>query len=873
MSKFIVKLQITLVFESFCSLSDFDFKFIFYLVSRMAISEIHNRFLKLILVKIIFIGFFLFAISSQYTYAQNKIIDSLKAALKSAKHDTTLIKLMIEIGNTEPVYRLGYWDSLRIRCDKAYNQKSNSKLLQNFYGKHYADVLNNLGYVISNEGKVDLAKTYYEKSIILYKETNQTEGLASAYNNLGLVYDFEGNIPKALDYYHQSLKLHEQSKDAKGQILNKEGLAYTLNNIGAIYAQQNEYTKSLDYFLKSKKVREEINDNVGLGESMNNIAYVYDKQGKTKEALTFYLKSLEFKTSFNDMAGVALANNNIGHLYYESGDPFAKSVDSEKSGNEKALFYLNLSLSQYEAIEDKMGIATALINIASVKLRLGELKEAKSLGEKSLSMSKEIGFPSNIQFASKTLSVIYAKLNDFKSAYQMHVLFKQMSDSITNEKNRKLSLQKGFQYEYDKKAIADSLKIADERILTAAQIKQEKTMRFFSLGGLILVLLFSIFIYNRFRVTNKQKKIIEIKEIETQKQNEIIKKQKNIVEEKQKEILDSINYAERIQKSFLATKQHLDSNLNNIVTSSATKTVTSSEVEKSTVSGLDSARPDNYFVFFKPKDVVSGDFYWSSTLNNGLFALATADSTGHGVPGAIMSLLNITSLEKAIETHNEPNEILNATRKIIIERLKKDGSEEGGKDGMDCSLCVYDFNNMQLHFAAANNPVWIVRLKKAVSSSVSNSVTSSEVEKLTAGLDSARPDNSNSTHTHKNSVTSSEVEKSTAGLDSSRPDIEVIEIKPDKMPVGKHDKQDNPFTLQTVALQKGDLIYSLTDGFPDQFGGEKGKKFMSKNLRELLAKNSQLSMAEQKEILEKTFSDWVGMLEQVDDVTVIGVRV
>jgi len=150
---------------------------------------------------------------------------------------------------------------------------------------------------------------------------------------------------------------------------------------------------------------------------------------------------------------------------------------------------------------------------------------------------------------------------------------------------------------------------------------------------------------------------------------------------------------------------------------------------------------------------------------------------------------------------------------------------------------------MQLHIAAANNPVWIVRLKKAVSSSVSNSVTSSEVEKLTAGLD------------------------------SSRPDIEVIEIKPDKMPVGKHDKQDNPFTLQTIALQKGDVIYSLTDGFPDQFGGEKGKKFMSKNLRELLAKNSHLSMTEQKEILEKTLTEWVGSLEQVDDVTVIGVRV
>jgi serine phosphatase RsbU (regulator of sigma subunit) len=262
-----------------------------------------------------------------------------------------------------------------------------------------------------------------------------------------------------------------------------------------------------------------------------------------------------------------------------------------------------------------------------------------------------------------------------------------------------------------------------------------------------------------------------------------IKEQKHLIEEKHKEITDSINYAERIQRSFIATKEILDENLK------------------------------NYFVYFQPKDVVSGDFYWASKLNNGNFALATADSTGHGVPGAIMSLLNITSLEKAIETLNNPSDILDATRKTIIERLKKDGSAEGGKDGMDASLTVYDFKNKKLIIAAANNPVWIVR------------------------------------------------------------GTETIEIKADKMPVGKHDRDSVSFTQQEIDLQTGDVVYTLTDGFPDQFGGEKGKKFMSKNLRELLSANAHLPMKEQKEFLEKIFSDWVGNLEQVDDVCIIGVRV
>ena len=278
----------------------------------------------------------------------------------------------------------------------------------------------------------------------------------------------------------------------------------------------------------------------------------------------------------------------------------------------------------------------------------------------------------------------------------------------------------------------------------------------------------------------ESERILEQKVIE---RTEEVVRQRHIVEEKHKEITDSINYAERIQRSFLATKDLLDQNLK------------------------------DHFVFFKPKDVVSGDFYFAEKLTNNNFLLATADSTGHGVPGAIMSLLNITSLEKAIENQDQPSDILNTTRKIIIERLKKDGSAEGGKDGMDCSVICFDFKKKKIIVSAANNPVWIVR------------------------------------------------------------GSETIEIKPDKMPVGKHDKQDVSFTQQTIDIKKGDVIYTLTDGFSDQFGGSLGKKFMSKKLRELLSKNAHLPMEEQRSILENTFISWVGDLEQIDDVTLIGVRV
>ncbi|MFI5204151.1 MAG: PP2C family protein-serine/threonine phosphatase [Flavobacteriales bacterium] len=291
---------------------------------------------------------------------------------------------------------------------------------------------------------------------------------------------------------------------------------------------------------------------------------------------------------------------------------------------------------------------------------------------------------------------------------------------------------------------------------------------------LVVVIVFAVFISRNLRTTRKQKVIIE--------------EQKAIVEEKHKEITDSINYAERIQRSFLATKEMLDKNLSPNNT-------------------------DNYFVLFKPRDVVSGDFYWATALPNGDFMYVTADSTGHGVPGAIMSILNISSLEKAVEKYTNPHEILNTTRQIIIDRLKKDGSTQGGKDGMDCSLVILDKNRKQLRYSASNNPLWIMRNQQ------------------------------------------------------------LIEFAFDKMPVGRHDSEHVSFTSHNVELQPGDVIYTFTDGLPDQFGGPKGKKFKYTRLKEVLAHISTLPMRQQQQELQNELVQWMGILEQIDDVCVIGVRI
>jgi serine phosphatase RsbU (regulator of sigma subunit)/ligand-binding sensor domain-containing protein len=280
-------------------------------------------------------------------------------------------------------------------------------------------------------------------------------------------------------------------------------------------------------------------------------------------------------------------------------------------------------------------------------------------------------------------------------------------------------------------------------------------------------------------------KTVKERTAEVVKQKEEIESQKLLVESKNKDITDSINYAQRIQRSLLASDKLLSTYLK------------------------------DYFIYFQPKDIVSGDFYWASELHDGNLAFVTADSTGHGVPGAIMSMLNISCLNEAINGNKltAPNEILNFTRKKIIGHLSNDGSAEGGKDGMDCSIVCFDFKQLQIKLAAANNPVWIVRNK------------------------------------------------------------EIIEFAPDKMPVGKHDNDTISFSEQVFQLIKGDVVYTLTDGMPDQFGGPKGKKFMYKQLKELLISISDKEMKEQKEILSSKLNVWKGELEQIDDICLVGVRI
>jgi serine phosphatase RsbU (regulator of sigma subunit) len=665
------------------------------------------------------------------------------------------------------------------------------------FKKGMATAYNNTGTVYWNIGDFKTALKYDLLTIEIGREMNDLKIQAAAYNNIGMLNDEEGNRTGALKNYFIALRIN----DSMG---NKVWKGNNLNNIAKIYCYEGNYSEALKHSYSALKVREEIGDKSGIGSSLVRLGNIYNLQANTPEALKNYFAALRIYEDLGDKKNIADLYNNIGTLHDEDnnykeglkyyalalkmskdlGDKHSMAYTLSNIGNiyvnqgndEEGLKYYSELLKIGRELESTFDIASAYVNLGAVHTHLKHIAEAKKYLDMALRLNKEIGNRVGVKYTYGRLAILDSTIGDYKSQIKNYKLYIIYNDSLINEETKKKAIEQSMTYTFEKKELQTKAE-QDKKDVLAAEEKQKQRIITYSISaGLLLVLLLAIFIFRGLRQKQKANLIITKQKLE-------VESQKHMIEEKHKEITDSINYAERIQRSFIATKEILDEYLK------------------------------EYFVLFKPKDIVSGDFYWAEKLNNANFALVTADSTGHGVPGAIMSLLNITSLEKAIESTSEPSEILNSTRKTIIKRLKKDGSTEGGKDGMDCSLLSFDFKNKKLIVAAANNPVWIVR------------------------------------------------------------GTETIDVKPDKMPVGKHDRDAVSFTQQEIDLQKGDVIYTLTDGFPDQFGGEKGKKFMSKNLRELLASNVHLPMLEQKLLLERTFKDWVDDLEQVDDVTVIGIRI
>lgn len=569
---------------------------------------------------------------------------------------------------------------------------------------------------------------------------------ATLMREIGLGYVNSGNYPKAIEMFLKA-------KDLFQSIGNEYGIFRCDNILAVTYCYTGDYEISLNLLMKAKRGLEDglIYDNLGL---------LYYHKNDIIQSLANYKKALAYYQLKGDKKLIANKLNDVGSLQEILGQ-----LDT-------AISYYNESLKMSD---DKLNVSGIYASLGDIYFKKGNSNLALKYELMSLAIAREIGDLISIRETEKILSDIYLSLGDCKTSLIHYKNYITIKDSLVNEDNIKRIVRIEESSKFEKEKEITKLEQAKKDVLKQEELRYQRSQRNIFIIGFIIVLCLSTFLFLAFKRNQKAKIIIT--------------EQKKLVEEKKKEMVDNINYAQRIQKAILPSDEYFKTYF-----------------------------PQN-FIIYKPKDIVSGDFYWAFHDLNGDKYFATADCTGHGVSGAMMSMIGVQLLNEIVIEKNirRPDLILNALRNEIIKSLNQQGAVEERKDGMDISFCklIPSRNSLgyKLECASANNPIYIV----------SNG--------------------------------------------------EVKEIKADRMPVGKYIGNDKLFTLNQIDLELGNTLYTLSDGFCDQFGGEKGKKLMSKRFREWILELSSFTMNDIKDKLEKRFTDWIGNGEQIDDVTIMAIKI
>jgi|GEM_PF-501570 len=604
---------------------------------------------------------------------------------------------------------------------------------------------------------IDSAIIIQNKAIKLYKELKEEKNEIYASMNLGSLYSSKGDVQQAIKYGIKVMKMCEKSGD-------KKGLAQAYNNMGGFYRDMNQNKQATDYLQKAIKLYREIGDEYRIGNVYRSLAAIYMDYKEFDKAIDYINRSIVISEKFKDEQGLANANLTLGNCYQKSKQP------------DKALVCFLKSLSFVEGNGDMRMTAGLYSNIGVIYFDKKNYSKANEYYQKSLEIRKGLGSLQGLTDSYETLANVNYELKNYKSAFDYQKLYVEGKEQLLNTDITKQISEMNAKYQSEKKANQIKLLRKEQQTEKIKHLESTKRNNILLISALIFIVLCVAIAFILFRSNKKQQKANVLLE---NKNTEILR-QKHLVEEKNAEILDSITYAKRIQNAILPPDKVVKEYLN------------------------------DSFILYKPKDIVAGDFYWMEQ-KEGKVLFAAADCTGHGVPGAMVSVVCNNGLNRSVREYglSDPGKILDETRRIVVEEFEK--SEDDVKDGMDIAMCSLEGNILK--YAGANNPLWILR----------------------------------------------------KGADS------IEEIKATKQAIGKVDNP-TPFTTHTIELNVGDSIYIFSDGFADQFGGGRGKKYKGMQLKELILSIKDKAMQDQKVAIAQSFEKWRGELEQVDDVCVIGVR-
>jgi len=668
-------------------------------------------------------------------------------------------------------------------CIALFSQPTDSELTALLKRKSLAEqskILDSLA-VKFRTTSIQQATSYSLKACELAKEAEENELLGINLISLGKCYRQTGNYDKAIEVFKKSLVLLQEVKS----VLSSEAAL----QIGTAYYYKGSYNAAIENYFVALAISEKFNNKEGEGRTLANIGNIYYVTSKLDSALMYYEKSYSIYQSMNDSLHTALIIDNMANVYGAKGENekslkyhrkalaiFEKtdkgayceglntmgSFFAETKNYDSAAFYFHKSLVFAQEINDNFTVAVSNLNLADLMLLTQKYKEALYFAEKSLNISKANGISAIMKETYKKLYEINLKLGKSKEAYVYYKSFSELKDSLLTEENLRQMDEISLKYDTDKKDSEIDLLLKDKG-------KKQLLIYVFT-GGVFLMLVFGVIIFT----SNKKKK----------KSNRLLSEQNQIIIHKNKDITDSISYAKRIQEAMLPSDQVFENAFS------------------------------EWFIIYRPKDIVSGDFYWSFKRGDDVF-IAVADCTGHGVPGALMSLVGINFYNQTIigQKISETHSVLNELHKKNLTSLNSDMKNRDSKDGMDTALIKLSSKSNQLQFSGAVRPLYYFQ----------------------------------------------------------KGELKII--KGERYSIGGVKDLKTSFLSQSVQLERNDSVYLFSDGYADQFGGPHTKKFMVKRFQELLVSIHSKTLQEQKLIIEQEFDKWKGDNEQVDDVLVIGFKI
>jgi serine phosphatase RsbU (regulator of sigma subunit) len=729
--------------------------------------------------------FFCLLFPVSLTFAQQSKLDSLKKVFSNYSiADTGKVNLLISICK-ESLKEPNYKEQLELYTPQvlalSYQLSFRQGIAYAFYYMSLADFKKKSAYLNAEE--------YVQKALKLMLELKDKRGIASCYERLGRIKGANGQHQEAIQCYLSAVSVMNELKDLNGaadcyswiagiyfhtgdyekafeycikglKIAEATGyknkICESNITIGIIFYEQKKYKESIIYMNKALAVEGEQTSKRNLSYIYNNLAIAYNNLNDYKTSLSYHFKALKLNEGSGDVHGTATSFNNISAVYASLG-----KID-------EALLYCLKSIALSEKVNDKVGLTYSYIGAGDCYQKKKNVAAAHRYYLKGLNVAREIDYKTEVREAYEHLAFLSEEMKDYQKALLYHKQYAQIKDSILNEESLKQSSELNIRYETEKKE-KEILLLTKDQELKNKNLKEQRLIRIGLIIGLGLLFALSFLLFNRYRFK--------------QKANLLLEKQKDEIRKKNTLITDSIDYAKTIQEAVLPDDVYLSSLL-----------------------------PD-HFILYKPKDIVSGDFYWITKKKDKIIC-AVADCTGHGVPGAFMSLLGHNMLENVVQldTSMNPGAILTALNQQITARFSK-GREES-KHGMDIAVISIDSVNHQLEYAGAKNALYIVR------------------------------------------------------------ENQLLEMKADKIALGTPDKNLILFNYanHVFQLQQGDMIYLFSDGFPDQKGGVERKKFFYQPFKDLLVSISGLPLEEQNQRLDSVIAEWIGEGEQIDDILVMGIK-